>query len=79
MVLIKNKCLILNFNKMKNIENYGVLALDTREIRETDGGFSPVWEWIVDETIAWVEDGGINDLAKKIADGYTGTHTQYGL
>ncbi len=24
---------------MKNLENYGVLALDTSEIRETDGGW----------------------------------------
>ncbi len=28
---------------MKNLENYGVQEMDTREIRETDGGNPLVW------------------------------------
>ena len=30
---------------MRNLENYGVLALGTNEIREIDGGTVPPWIW----------------------------------
>ena len=36
---------------MKNLENYGVLELNTQEIRETDGGF---WGPLITGTIAAV-------------------------
>jgi len=64
----------------KNLENYGVQELNAKEIKEVDGGFSPVWEWFVDEIIAWVEDGGLEELGKKIAEGSGGmSTTQYGV
>ncbi len=28
---------------MKKLENYGVLEMDTVEMRETEGGSSPLW------------------------------------
>jgi len=43
MVLIKNKCLTLNFIKMKNLQNYGVQEMNARELKEVGGGF---W-WII--------------------------------
>jgi len=38
----KNKCLTLNFRKMKNLENFGVQELNAREVRETEGGIIPL-------------------------------------
>ncbi|MDD3721613.1 MAG: hypothetical protein PHW92_03870 [Lutibacter sp.] len=33
-----NNNLTLNFKKMKNLENYGVQALNSKELKETEGG-----------------------------------------
>ncbi|PIY09925.1 MAG: hypothetical protein COZ17_11530 [Flavobacteriaceae bacterium CG_4_10_14_3_um_filter_33_47] len=35
----KNKCLTLNFKKMKNLENFSVQELNAKEIKNTNGGF----------------------------------------
>jgi len=37
-MFLQKKCLIKNFNFMKNLENYGVLEMNTKEMKETDGG-----------------------------------------
>ncbi|HIE45818.1 MAG TPA: class IIb bacteriocin, lactobin A/cerein 7B family [Flavobacteriaceae bacterium] len=39
---MKNKSLILNFKKIKNLENYGVQELDAKEVVSVDGGFLPL-------------------------------------
>lgn len=39
---------------MKNLENYGVLEMNAKEISETDGGFSPVFEWMIDEALDYL-------------------------
>jgi len=52
---------------MKNLENYGVQSLNAQEIRETEGG-NPVLEWLIDEVIAWVEDGGLTDIYEGYAE-----------
>ena len=30
---------------MKNLENYGVVSLDAKEMKETDGGMFLHWGW----------------------------------
>ena len=36
---------------MKHLENYGVQALSTEELKSTDGGIAP---WIIIAVIIWV-------------------------
>jgi len=42
---------------MKNLENYGVLELNAKEIIMTDGGWkNPITDWIVGEVIGAIVD-----------------------
>lgn len=34
---------------MKNLENYGVVSLDNKEMKETDGGFGYLEVWLITE------------------------------
>ncbi|PIY09918.1 MAG: hypothetical protein COZ17_11495, partial [Flavobacteriaceae bacterium CG_4_10_14_3_um_filter_33_47] len=39
----KNKCLTLNFKKMKNLENFGVQEMNAQELVCIDGGGFLAW------------------------------------
>lgn len=52
---------------MKNLENYGVLQLDTKEMREIEGGFWPAI--IVGALIGALLTQDLNDLAQAFNDG----------
>jgi hypothetical protein len=43
---------------MKNLESFGVQELDAKEKVTLEGG-NPIFEWIIDEVISWVDDNGI--------------------
>jgi len=40
---------------MKNLQKLGVKELNTKELRETEGG-GPFWDWVVGEAIGAVVD-----------------------
>lgn len=66
-MILTNLCLILKLLKMKNLENYGVLEMDTREIRETEGGgrFAELIGWCYGTIARYHYRGGV--------------HSQYGV
>ena len=69
---IKNKLLIKIFNFIKNLENYGVLEMNAKEIRATEGGFFGLDDLLIGVTLLVV--GGIIDDWDNFKTGISGNY-----
>ncbi|MDF1516803.1 MAG: class IIb bacteriocin, lactobin A/cerein 7B family [Lutibacter sp.] len=60
---------------MKNLENYGVLEMNAKEIKEIDGGF---WQFVVGAIVGGILYDGVKAASiwvlENQPDGYVNSH-----